>query len=50
MGTSLIRTILTVLSADRLMGPTVRPHWSWVGGEPKDSSGANLYISNLKSI
>ena len=43
-GTGPVRRVLIVLGADCLVGPNVRPHWSWDGGELKDPSGANLYI------
>ena len=44
MGTGPMRSVLTTYGADRLVGPIVRPHWSWDIGGLKDPSGANLHI------
>ena len=33
MGGNPVRTVLTVYCTDRLLGPTVRPHWSWDKGD-----------------
>ena len=43
-GTGPVRTVFTTYGADRLLGPTLRPQWSWDRGGLKDPSGANLHI------